>query len=141
MMRQVSRKISIASAALFLALAVAVACTDFSSPPASLGHATITVVDSATNAGVGNIAATLFLNDRTTAWAALRTSSNGSGEFRPGDGGVLPQTYIVRLDLAGTGYSLAGGEINDKPLQVIIGSTTNVTFKLKKTVVGGPPGG
>ncbi|MEP6509314.1 MAG: hypothetical protein ABJC63_13900, partial [Gemmatimonadales bacterium] len=93
-----------------------------------------------TNAGVPNIVATLYLNDRSTAWAALRTGASGTGEFRPGDGGVIPQTYIVRLDLAGSGYSLAGGETNDKPLQVIIGSTTNVTFKLHKTVVGGPPG-
>jgi len=139
-MNQFSRKVFGAVVALFVVSVAVSACTDFSSPPPSLGHATITVVDSATNAGVANIAATLYLNDRATAWAALRTSSTGSGEFRPGDGGVIPQTYIVRLELTGSGYTLAVGEINDKPLQVTIGATTNVTFKLHKTVIGGPGG-
>lgn len=139
-MNQVSRRVFGAIVALSAVSVAVTACTDFSSPPQSLGHATIGVVDSATNAGVPNVAATLYLNDRVTAWAALRTGSTGTGEFRPGDGGVIPQTYIVRLDLAGTGYSLAQGETNDKPLQVIIGSTTNVTFKLRKTVAGGLPG-
>ena len=139
-MHQTSLKFSFVSAALMVAVAAIVACTDFSSPPPSLGHATITVVDSANNAGVGNIQADLYLNDRTTQWASLRTSSNGSGEFRPGDGGVIPQTYIVRLVLAGSGYTLAGGETNDKPLQVVIGSTATVNFKLHKTAVGGVGG-
>ncbi len=139
-MRQFSRRILGAFVALFVVSVAVSACTDFSSPPPSLGHATITVVDSATNGGVANIAATLYLNDRATAWAALRTTANGTGEFRPGDGGVIPQTYIVRLDLAGSGYSLAVGETNDKPLQVTIGATTNVSFKLHKTAVGGVGG-
>jgi len=139
-MQQFSRKVFGAAVALFLVSAAVSACTDFSSPPVSLGHATISVVDSATNVGVPNLVATLYLNDRTTAWASLRTSSNGTGEFRPGDGGVIPQTYIVRLDLAGSGYSLAVGETNDKPLQVLVGATTNVNFKLHKTGVGGGGG-
>lgn len=55
---------------------------------------------------------------------------------------MIPQTYIVRLEqLAGSGYSLAVGEQNDKPLQAIIGSTINVNFKLHKNVVGGGGGG
>ena len=139
-MNQFSRKVFGVCLAVSAATVAVSACTDFSSPPASLGHATITVVDSATNAGVPNIEATLYLNDRSTAWASLRTSSNGTGEFRPGDGGVIPQTYIVRLVLTGTGYTFAVGETNDKALQVVIGSTTNVTFKLHKTVIGGPGG-
>ncbi|MEO5903304.1 MAG: hypothetical protein ABIQ55_04765 [Gemmatimonadaceae bacterium] len=139
-MSQFSRRIFGAVVAVFLASVAVSACTDFSSPPPSLGHATISVVDSATNAGVPNIEATLYLNDRTTAWASLRTTANGTGEFRPGDGGVIPQTYIVRLVLTGTVYTFAAGEANDKPLQVIIGSTTNVVFKLHKTVAGGLPG-
>ena len=139
-MQQFSRKVFGAIAALFVVSLAVSACTDFSSPPPSLGHATISVVDSATNAGVPNLAATLYLNDRTTAWASLRTSANGTGEFRPGDGGVIPQTYIVRLDLTGSGYTLAAGETNDKPLQVIIGSTRDVNFKLHKVGAGGLPG-
>ncbi len=139
-MHQLCRKFLLGSTVMALAIIAVSACTDFSSPPPQLGHAKVLVVDSATNAGVGNLALTLFLNDRTTAWAALRTSADGTGEFRPGDGGVLPQTYIVRIDLVGTGYTLAVNETNDKPLQVVIGETNTVNFKLHKISLG-PPGG
>jgi hypothetical protein len=139
-MRQFCRRFSKAGVVLALVVTAAAACTDFSSPPPSLGHATILVVDSATNAGVGNVLATLYLNDRVTAWASLRTSSDGTGEFRPGDGGVIPQTYIVRLDLSGTGYTFAANEANDKPLQVIIGSSVTANFKLHKITASGGGG-
>jgi hypothetical protein len=139
-MRQICRQFSKASVILALVVTAVVACTDFSSPPPSLGHAKLLVVDSATNLGVGNLVATLLLNDRTTEWRSLRTSSDGSGEFGLPDGGVIPQTYIVRLDLTGSGYTFAAGDANDKPLQVIIGSTVTANFKLHK-ITAAPPGG
>jgi hypothetical protein len=139
-MRQICRQFSKASVVLALVVTAVVACTDFSSPPPSLGHAKLLVVDSATNLGVGNLVATLLLNDRTTQWRSLRTSADGSGEFGLSDGGVIPQTYIVRLDLTGSGYTFAAGDANDKPLQVIIGSTVTANFKLHK-ITAGPPGG
>jgi hypothetical protein len=140
-MHQSRRKLFVGSTLVALFVAAIAACTDFSSPPPSLGHAKVLVVDSATNAGVGNLAVTLLLNDRSTAWAALRTSADGSGEFRASDGGVIPQTYIVRLDLTGSGYTLAAGDTNDKPLQVVIGETNTANFKLHKIGVSGGPGG
>lgn len=134
-MRQMCRQFSKASVLLALVVTAVVACTDFSSPPPSLGHAKLLVVDSATNAGIGNIIATLLLNDRTTQWRSLRTSADGTGEFGTADGGVIPQTYIVRLDLSGTGYTFAAGGANDRPIQVVIGETITTTFKLKKTTI------
>ena len=115
-------------------------CTDFSTTPVSLGRVTVSVTDQ-NNQGVPQLVANLMLLDRTTIWRSLRTSSNGSGEFDPDNGGVIPQQYIVRLVVAGTEYSLAQAEMNDKPVTVIIGQTHPVTFKVTKNQVGGPPGG
>lgn len=131
----ITRRSVVLAAALF---AIG-ACTDFSSPPPSLGKVLVQLTDE-TNAGVGGIAVDLLLNDRTTMWRSLRTSSNGSGEFGASDGGVIPQTYIVRVLLTGEQYTLATGETNDKPIQVVIGQTQTVNFKLAKRTVGGPPG-
>ncbi len=114
-------------------------CTDFSSPPAQLGHMKVLVKDDA-GAGVGGIQVDLLLNDRATVWASLRTSSDGSGEFRPGDGGVIPQTYIVRAVLAGSAYQLAADDTNDKPINVVIAQTFTANFKITKKSVGGGPG-
>jgi hypothetical protein len=139
-MHLISRKFLLGSSVMALVIAAIGACTDFSSPPPSLGHAKVLVVDSATNAGVGGIIVDLYLNDRSTQWASLITSTDGSGEWRPGDGGVLPQTYVARINLAGKGYVLAAGETNDKPLQIVIGETNTVTFKLHKVAVGGVGG-
>jgi hypothetical protein len=139
-MSQLCRRLLLGSTVMAFAAMAVSACTDFSSPPPQLGHAKVLVVDSATNLGVSGITVDLYLNDRTTQWASLITSADGSGEWRPGDGGVLPQTYIARINLAGKGYTLAANETNDKPLQVIIGETNTVNFKLHKITIT-PPGG
>lgn len=139
-MRQFCRRLLQGGVVVALAVGAVSACTDFSSPPPSLGHVKVLVVDSATNAGVGSLPMTLFLNDRTTAWRALSTSSDGTGEFGQKDGGVIPATYIVNLDLRGSAYSLADGQTNDKPVQAIIGTTVTVNFRLHKGQVR-PPGG
>ena len=139
-MRQFGRRLLQGGVVVALAVGAVSACTDFSSPPPSLGHVKVLVVDSATNAGVGSLPMTLFLNDRTTPWRALTTSGDGTGEFGEKDGGVIPATYIVNLDLRGSTYSLASGQINDKPVQAIIGTTVTVNFKLRKGLVT-PPGG
>ena len=126
------------SALLACALFVTGGCTDFSSPPDALGKLFVSVKDE-TGAGVANIAVDLYLNDRVTKWAALSTSADGTGEFRPDDGGLIPQTYVARLVLTGN-YTLADGETIDKPVTVIIGQTMTVNYKLVKKVVGGPQG-
>ena len=123
-----------------LAVGAVSACTDFSSPPPSLGHVKVLVVDSATNVGIGSLPMTLYLNDRSTPWRALTTSADGTGEFGEKDGGVIPATYIVNLDLRGSTYSLASGQTNDRPVQAIIGTTITVNFKLHKGLIT-PPGG
>jgi hypothetical protein len=123
----------------FLALAAVVigGCTDFSSPPESLGRLFVNAKDE-TGAGVAGINFTLLLNDRTTQWARLITSANGTGEFRPDDGGVLPQTYIVRFDQLNGNYRLATNETNDKPINVVAGQDFTVTFNITKGVVTPP---
>lgn len=138
-MRQSYRNLLFTSCLAVFGVA-AVACTDFSHPPESLGQIQILVVDSATNAGVGTINSTLFLEDKTTAWRALITSADGTGEFGRKDGGVIPGKYLVFIDLTGKGYVLAAGEENYKPVRSVIGQTAVVTFKLHRGLGGGLPG-
>ncbi|HEU4879763.1 MAG TPA: hypothetical protein VFT21_09930 [Gemmatimonadaceae bacterium] len=120
------------------ALVLTSGCTDFSSPPDALGKLLVSVKDE-TGAGIGNVAVDLYLNDRVTQWAGLITSADGTGEFRAKDGGLIPQTYIVRLVLT-SNYALAAGETIDKPVTVVIGQTATVNYKLVKKVVEPPPG-
>jgi hypothetical protein len=139
-MRQTYRKLLFTSCLAMLVGVVAVACTDFSHPPDSLGHIQVSVVDSATNVGVGGITTTLYLEDKTTKWAELLTTADGTGEFRQKDGGVPPATYLVFVELIGKGYGLAANETNFKSVRAIIGQTATVTMKLHKGSSGGLPG-
>ncbi len=127
-----------------IAVAVAVAalaagCTDFSTTPDALGRVTVSVTDQ-NNAAAPNLIVDLLMQDRTTIWRSLRTSQDGTGEFGKADGGVISQTYIVRLTPEGQ-FRLADDETNDKPVTVVIGQTHAVAFKVVRGVVGGPPGG
>ena len=124
------------SAVIVFAAVLAGGCTDFSSPPAQLGTLLVSVKDE-NNAGVGGIPVDLYVAQGMVQWAALSTSADGSGEFRARDGGVLPQSYIVRITVGGQ-YLLAPGETNDKPVTVVAGESRTVTFKLAKKVIGGP---
>jgi hypothetical protein len=128
------------TALLAFSAAIIGGCTDFSDPPSQLGHLTVSLKDE-TGAGVAGIPVDLLLNDRSTLWATLRTSADGTGEFRAGDGGVIPQGYIVRVVLTGTSYRLAANETNDKPIQVVIGQTHTANFVITKSSVGQNPGG
>ena len=113
------------------------ACTDFSSAPDSLGHVNVTVTDQA-NAGVPNLVVDLLMQDKVTIWRSLRTNSSGKGEFGSADGGVIQQTYYVRL-IPGTDYELAPAETNDKPVVVVFGQTYDITFKVARKQIGAPP--
>lgn len=126
------RTVFIAAAAL-----AGAACTDFSKTPEQLSHV-IVVAKDATGNGIQGIKFTLLLNDRSTAWATVSTSVDGSAEFRANDGGVLPQTYIVRFDALNGTYALGPGETNDKPVQAVLGQTHTVNFTIVKTGPGGP---
>ncbi|HMA21575.1 MAG TPA: hypothetical protein VKO87_12280 [Gemmatimonadaceae bacterium] len=112
-------------------------CTDFSSPKEQLGRLIVTAKD-ASGTGVQGIKFTLLLSDRSTPWAAVSTSADGSAEFRANDGGVLPQTYIVRFDAINGAYVLGPSETNDKPVQVVNGQTQTVTFTVVKQGPSGP---
>lgn len=106
------------------------ACTETSSS-FPLGRLLVSVKDEA-GIGLGGVAVDLFRTDGT-AWAGLYTSADGSGEFRPGDGGVLADTYKVRVQLAATpNLSLAPNETNDKTVVVTLGGTITVSFKLAR---------
>ena len=126
------------SGSLLLALCfAALGCTDFSSPPESLGRVTVDLRDES-NVGVPQIVVNLWLPGKGTLWRTLRTNSGGVGEFGTADGGIRPGSYVVSAELAGTQYRLATTETNDKPITVVIGETTNVTFSLVRSSVGLP---
>ena len=115
------------------------ACTDFSTTPdVPLGRVTVAVTDE-NNAGVGGLLVQLLRPDRVTIWRSVTTSAQGTGEFDTDNGGVIPQSYIVRLQL-GNDWLLQEGETNDKPLTVVVDQIHPVTFKIKKKAVGGGPG-
>jgi hypothetical protein len=139
-MRHIGRKLLAGAGLMMVVGAMTAACTDLSVPADDLGHIKVLVVDSATNAGVGGITTTLYLGDKTTKWAELLTTGDGTGEFRQKDGGVPPATYLVFVDLTGKGYQLAANETNFKSVVAIAGQTATVTMKLHKGLVG-PPGG
>ena len=78
------------------------ACTDLSSgPDVPVGRVTVSVTDG-NNAGVGQLLVQLMRPDRVTVWRSLTTSANGTGEFDTANGGVIPQAYLVRLNLGAT---------------------------------------
>ncbi len=122
-------------AALTLGVMLLGGCVDLSSPSDNLGRLLVTVKDDA-GAGVPGIAVDLYLEDGKTFWTGLRTTSNGTGEFRAADGGLLPRGYIARIDLPST-YQLATGETKDKPAVVTVGQTATVNYKIVKYVIGG----
>ena len=125
------------SALIAFAAVLSAGCTDFSSPPDQLGRLTVSVKDE-NNAGVGLINVDLFRG--TIAWAGLVTSADGSGEFRPDDGGLIPDVYTVKIALTGN-YTLAAGETKDKSVTVVVGQTQTVNYKVVKKAVEPPPGG
>jgi hypothetical protein len=114
-------------------------CTDFSTTPdVPLGRVTVTVTDE-NNAGVGGLLVQLLRPDRITIWRSVTTSSNGTGEFDTANGGVIPQSYVVRLNL-GTEWLLQDGDTNDKPITVVVDQLHPVTFKVRKKAPGETPG-
>ena len=112
-------------------------CLDLSSPSQQLGHMLVQVKDDA-GVGVSGLQVDLMLPDRATVWASLRTSADGSGEFRADDGGVLPQSYILRIMLTGTPYELSADDTNDKAVIVQPEQRVTANFTVVKRVVGGP---
>jgi len=114
------------------------ACTDFSSPPPSLGRVTVKVT-AANETGVQGLPVDLLLPNKTTVWRAALTSTDGTAEFAEAEGGVIPQNYVVRLTFAGKPYVLAADETNDKAVTAAIGATQIVSFRIVR-VGGTTPG-
>ena len=114
------------------------ACTDFSSPPPSLGRVTVKVT-AANETGVQGLPVDLLLPNKTTVWRAALTTTDGTAEFAEAEGGVIPQNYIVRLTFGGKAYVLAADDTNDKPVTAVIGATQIVTFRIVR-VGGTTPG-
>ncbi len=111
-------------------------CEDFSSDPELLSIVTVSVVDDK-NAGVAGIAVDLLLSDRTTVSQTKRTNSTGLGVFAVDDGAVIPQSFVVRVQMSGSGYLLAPGETNDKPVTLVVGRAGAVVFKVVRPTVTG----
>lgn len=134
-MNQLGSRVAPGPAVFAFLLLIFSACSDVSSPAVSLGRVTIRVTDAA-GAGVAGIPADLLRMPDKTVWRATLTTTDGTAEFGTADGGVIPQSYIIRLLLDGRPYALAPNETNDKALTVSVGTTQTVTFRLVRT--GGP---
>jgi hypothetical protein len=120
----------------FLGLSTALAC-NASTDPSSTGTISVKVVD-ATETGVRTVNVDLYkvLGGGATLWRAGSTSSNGMAFFGVDDGGIDAGDYFVHLSFV-TGYQLAPGEGNDKPVTVQGGDNVAVTFHV---VPSGPIG-
>jgi hypothetical protein len=90
-------------------------------------------------APVAGVKFTAFLADRTTAWAVVTTGADGTAEFRASDGGILPQTYVVRFDATTPGYTVPQGQPVEKPVTVLVGHTHDLSFTVRKSGPGGGP--
>jgi hypothetical protein len=122
---------------LLAAAAIVGGCSDSSSPGEQVetGRVIVTIKDDQ-NAPVSGILVYLFAtSNKNTPWAATTTTSSGSGEFSASLGGVKVQSYVVRV-ISLTNYSLATGEVNDKPITVVANQTQTVSFTLVRKQSG-----
>ncbi len=112
-----------------LATATLSACND-STSASSTGTISVKVVD-ANDAGVQSVNVDLYktLADGAILWRAGSTSSNGMAFFGVDDGGIEAGDYYVHLTFV-TGYQLAPGETNDKPVTVQGQDNVQVTFRV-----------
>jgi 5-hydroxyisourate hydrolase-like protein (transthyretin family) len=118
----------------FLGLSAVLACND-STAASSDGTISVKVVD-ASETGVQTVNVDLYKVETGGAilWRAASTSSNGMAFFGVDDGSVEAGDYYVHVSFV-TGYQLAPGEINDKPLRVQGGDNVSVVFHV---VASGP---
>ena len=94
------------------------------------GRLQVVVLDTSENP-VPNIRADLLLDDKLTVWSTTTTDTEGRGEFRPDEGGVLIQGYYVRLILT-PDWNMAPGEPNDKAVIPSGGSVVVVRYHIQK---------
>jgi hypothetical protein len=115
-----------------IGLSTVLACSD-STSASSTGTISVKVVDP-NNAGVQTINVDLYqvLPQGALHWRAGSTNSNGMAFFGVDDGGIVAGNYYVHLSFV-TGYQLAAGETNDKPLTVLGGDNVSVTFHVVPT--------
>jgi hypothetical protein len=118
----------------FVGLSAALGCSD-STSASSTGTISVKVVDP-NDAGVQTVNVDLYkvLPEGALLWRAGSTNSNGMAFFGVDDAAILAGNYYVHLSFV-TGYQLAAGETNDKPLTVLGGDNVSVTFHV---VSGGP---
>lgn len=124
----------IARIALLVGLPLVSACNEATAP--DLGRVIVSVTE-ANNAGAALIPTDLLLATTRQLWRATRTTTDGSAEFGATEGGVIPQDYIVTIDLIGTRYELANGETEEKPVTVVSGQTYTISFKVVKAAGAG----
>jgi hypothetical protein len=115
-----------------IGLSTVLACSD-STSASSTGTISVKVVDP-NNAGVQTINVDLYqvLPQGALHWRAGSTNSNGMAFFGVDDGGIVAGSYYVHLSFV-TGYQLAAGETNDKPVAVLGGDNVSVTFHVVST--------
>jgi hypothetical protein len=127
----------VSAIASLMCLLAALGCND-STSSSGLGRVSAQVLD-AGNAGVQSVKADLYkvLEGGAILWRSGLTSSNGIAEFGVSDGGVVAGDYYIHLSFV-TGYRLADGETNDKPITVNGGDNDVVTFHVVAAAPGGP---
>jgi hypothetical protein len=119
-----------------MALAFSGGCLNAADPGGNvLGRIVVRVSDQ-NNAGVRDLALDLMLPNRQTIWRSARTGTDGTAQFAGNEGGVILQSYIVRVHLTPQ-WQFGEGQTNDKAVTPIGGETVTVEFTLAPMVIGG----
>jgi len=119
---------SILAFGAFVWLTTSVACS-LGTENYPLGRLSVRVVDES-DVGVQGVAVDLhkYVDGGSLLWRASSTGSNGIAVLGASDGGVIEGDYFIRIKLITTGYQLATGETNDRPVTVEEGDDVVVTF-------------
>ncbi|HMJ16820.1 MAG TPA: hypothetical protein VK478_00385 [Gemmatimonadaceae bacterium] len=93
-----------------------------------VGQLSIKVVDQ-NNAGVFGVSGDLYkvVSGGGLLWRRSLTSADGTAVFGAADGGVGAGDYYIHVAFS-SNHELAVGETNDRPVSVVAGDNTVITF-------------
>lgn len=134
-MRNFRRRIT--TLAMLAIVSTSLSCSS-STDATPVGALSIKVVDQ-NNVGIFGVSADLYkvVNGGGLLWRRSLTSSDGTAVFGAADGGVGAGDYYIHLTFS-SNHALAVGETNDRPVTVVAGDNTVITFHAVAKGPGAP---
>jgi hypothetical protein len=111
-----------------LAIVFATLSCGSSTDATPVGGLSIKVIDQ-NNAGIFGVSADLYkvVSGGGVLWRRSLTSSDGTAVFGAAEGGVGAGDYYIHVSFS-SNHELAVGETNDRPVSVVAGDNTVITF-------------